>query len=92
MWQGLVSSEGKERARENNDIFLHISVIPETRHSGQAEHLAWVQESVCRLPDQIVVKGEQSHECDPCSGSGSGPNYMGTECGVTAMAGIAVVS
>lgn len=35
-------------------------------------------------------KGEQSHECDPCSGSG--PNYMGKECGVTAMAGIAVAS
>lgn len=37
-------------------------------------------------------EGEQSHECDPCSGSGSGPNYMGKECGVTAMAGIVVMS
>lgn len=58
------------------------------RRPGQAEHLARVQERACHLPDQIVVKAKQSHECDPCSS----PNYMGKECGVTAMAWIAVGS
>lgn len=64
----------------------HTSAVPKTRRSGQAEHLARVQERACHLPDQIAVKAKQSHECDPCSS----PNYMGKECGVTAMAWIAV--
>lgn len=56
-WHRPVSLKVKHGAEKNNKIFWNVSVIPKTRHSGQAEHLAWVQESVCPLPDQIVVKG-----------------------------------
>lgn len=37
----------------NSGVLSSILVILETGHSGQAR----VQQSVCRLPDQIVVKG-----------------------------------
>lgn len=46
-----------EEELNNNCILWNVSVIPEAVHFGWAEHLAWVQESVCCHPDQIVVKG-----------------------------------
>lgn len=42
---------------ENNNILSKVSVIPERKHSVQAKRLASVQECVCHLPDQTVVKG-----------------------------------
>lgn len=56
-WQRPTTFKVKKRVEKNNSVLWNISVIPKTGHSGQAEHLAWVQESVCHLPDQIVVKG-----------------------------------
>lgn len=54
----------------NSGVLSSISAILETGHSGQAR----VQQSECRLPDQIVVKGNSHMNVIHAQTQALGPN------------------